>query len=132
MNNALHCIGPWDHSFASSKNFQNLPSFLQWARSITLYKGHLRQFLVSLSQPHTVATLRECTHEDWLATHEDWLATGISTSFWRLVKTEHVRSSVPQSRKVAKSLDSVRVFATCRNWSRRRQPISERRALPNI
>ena len=85
-----------------------------------------------LSQPHTVATLRDCIREDWLATHEDWLATGISTSFWRLVKTEHVRSTVPQSRKVAKSLDSVRTFATCRNWFGRRQPISERRALPNI
>ena len=61
--------------------------------------------------PHTVATLRDCPREDWLATHEDWLATGISTSFWRLVKTEHVRSSVPTSclLKVAQSLHSVRL-----------------------
>ena len=64
-----------------------------------------------LSPPHTVATLRDCPREDWLATHEDWLATGISTSFWRLVKTEHVRSSVPTScrLKVAQSLHSVRL-----------------------
>ena len=63
-----------------------------------------------LSPPHTVATLRDCPREDWLATHEDWLATGISTSFWRLVKTEHVRSSVPTScrLKVAQSLHSTR------------------------
>ena len=60
---------------------------------------------------HTVATLRDCPREDWLATHEDWLATGISTSFWRLQKTEHVRSSVPTSCRlqVAQSLHSVRL-----------------------
>ena len=61
--------------------------------------------------PHTVATLRDCPREDWLATHEDWLATGISTSFWRLQNTEHVRSSVPTSCRlqVAQSLHSVRL-----------------------
>ena len=64
-----------------------------------------------LSPPHTVATLRDCPREDWLATHEDRLATGISTSFWRLQKTEHVRSSVPTSCRlqVAQSLHSVRL-----------------------
>ena len=63
------------------------------------------------SPPHTVATLRDCPREDWLATHEDWLATGISTSFWRLQNTEHVRSSVPTSCRlqVAQSLHSVRL-----------------------
>ena len=66
---------------------------------------------VRLSPPHTVTTLRDCSREDWLATHEDWLATGISTSFWRLQKTEHVRSSVPTSCRlqVAQSLHSVRL-----------------------
>ena len=65
----------------------------------------------SLSPPHTVATLSDCPREDWLATHEDWLATGISTSFWRLQNTEHVRSSVPTSCRlqVAQSLHSVRL-----------------------
>ena len=65
----------------------------------------------ALSPPHTVATLRDCPREDWLATHEDWLATGISTSFWRLQNTEHVRSSVPTSCRlqIAESLHSVRL-----------------------
>ena len=64
-----------------------------------------------LSPPHTVATLRDCPREDWLAIHEDWLVTGISTSFWRLQNTEHVRSSVPTSCRlqVAQSLHSVRL-----------------------
>ena len=68
-------------------------------------------FVYVLSPQHTVTTLRDCPREDWLATHEYWLATGISTSFWRLVKTEHVLSSVPTScrLKVAQSLHSVRL-----------------------
>ena len=66
--------------------------------------------------PHTVATLRDCPREDWLATHEDWLATGISSSFWRLQKTEHVRSSVPPVEEIAKSLDFFVKFDLI--WSR--------------
>ena len=119
--------------YAFLKTLQYETAENNFTKMLTQFLAYLEdQCPAFLSPPHTVATLRDCPREDWLATHEDWLATGISTSFWRLVKTEHVRSSVPQSRKVAKSLDSVRAFATCRNWSGRRQPISECRALPNI
>ena len=73
MNNALHCIGPWDHSFASSKKIQNLQSFPQWARSIRVicdncwspysHRKHIREPLkctsvITLTSPNVIDAWR--------------------------------------------------------------------------